>query len=354
MNKSMLNEILKNYSPEELKKNHRLFLSLFESTAMEMDARIQSGLLGQLIENYNKMAKELKDSEQLYRSALAAMEEGIVVHSSTGEIITHNNSAVQILGLTGAQLLGKTPTDPGWRAIAQDGSPLPGDEHPAQVTLKTGAPMHGFIMGVYKTDGKLSWLSVNSQPVIHSGEETPAAVVVTFVDITERMSHVQELTRMSETDHLTKIANRLKFSTAAGREVNSSKRYDYPLSILMFDLDHFKRVNDTFGHDIGDIVLVDTVRAVEELIRETDVFARWGGEEFIILLPHSGKEDGAALGERIRAAVETWVYEEAGHITCSIGVTSLTDEDTEETLLKRVDDALYEAKNRGRNRVVTL
>jgi diguanylate cyclase (GGDEF)-like protein len=91
---------------------------------------------------------------------------------------------------------------------------------------------------------------------------------------------------MSDTDHLTKISNRLKFSTDAGREVNSSKRYNYPLAILMFDFDHFKKVNDTFGYDIGDVVLVGTARIVEELIRETIVFTRLkrGGRNRVVVL----------------------------------------------------------------------
>lgn len=331
-----------------------IFLSLLESAAEETDSRINNELLRKVIENYRSTAERLRESEHLYRSIIAAMEEGIVVHGKNGEIVTHNSSAERILGLSRDQLLGRTSTDPGWKAIRQDGAPFPGEEHPAMVTLRTCAPQHGIIMGVHKLDGSLSWLSVNSQPVMGSDPQNPVAVVATFVDVTERLSREEELTRVSETGHLTQISNRLKFSSILAVEMEKSRRYGYALSLLMFDIDHFKKVNDTYGHDVGDIVLVETVNEVKQLIRESDLFARWGGEEFIILLPHTDLPEAARLGERIRAAIEKKHYRDAGHITCSFGAVTRRDSETEDNFTKRVDEALYAAKQSGRNRVVRL
>src|SRR6056297_4116370 len=178
-------------------------------------------------------------------------------------------SAEKLVTCEAEDLFGRTSTDPRWRAVHQDGSPFPGEEHPAIITLQSGEPQHGVIMGVHKPDGNLTWISVNSQPVMSADNPNPTAVVATFVDVSERLSREQELTRVSQTDHLTQIANRLKFNSAFERELRTFERHGHGLSLLMFDIDHFKKVNDTHGHDIGDIVLVELVKLVKTQIRET-------------------------------------------------------------------------------------
>src|SRR6056297_3279103 len=348
-----IGELLNRISHTDILQHKELLKALLESAAQQKDSRINNELLRELIQDYRHNAERLRESEHLYRSVIAAMEEGIVIHNSTGEIVTQNRSAEHILGLTRDQLLGRTPTDSRWRSVHQDGSPFPGEEHPAIITLQSGEPQHGVIMGVHKPDGNLTWISVNSQPVMSADNPNPTAVVATFVDVSERLSREQELTRVSQTDHLTQIANRLKFNSAFERELRTFERHGHGLSLLMFDIDHFKKVNDTHGHDIGDIVLVELVKLVKTQIRETDLLARWGGEEFIILLPHTELSEAALLGERIRAAIEKKQYRKVGHITCSFGLTSSGKNDTKEILIKRADEALYIAKKEGRNRVVT-
>jgi PAS domain S-box-containing protein len=130
--------------------------------------------------------KALQESEERYRSLIAAMAEGIVLQDAKGVIHTCNNSAERILGLNREQMMGKTSLDPHWRAIKEDGSPFPGEEHPAMVSLRTGEPCIDVIMGVYKPDGSLNWISINSQPLYKSGDSLPYAVVTSFFDITER------------------------------------------------------------------------------------------------------------------------------------------------------------------------
>ncbi|MCT7983503.1 PAS domain S-box protein [Laspinema sp. A4] len=139
----------------------------------------------------------LHESEERYRSVIAAMAEGVVLQEATGEIRTCNASAERILGLSQEQMMGKTSLDIGWRAIREDGSPFPGPEHPAMVTLATGEPCTNVVMGVHKPDGSLTWISINSQPLFHWGEDRPRAVVASFSDITDRFE-VQQVLRHNE------------------------------------------------------------------------------------------------------------------------------------------------------------
>jgi diguanylate cyclase (GGDEF)-like protein len=120
----------------------------------------------------------------------------------------------------------------------------------------------------------------------------------------------------------------------------------------MFDIDHFKEINDTCGHDVGDKALVTMTKRVAKCIRDTDIFARWGGEEFMILLPHTSLDDASILAERIRGRIEKDPFEKIGTVTSSFGVTQFVRQDTEEIFTKRADRALYRAKQKGRNRVI--
>jgi diguanylate cyclase (GGDEF)-like protein len=156
------------------------------------------------------------------------------------------------------------------------------------------------------------------------------------------------------TDNLTGIYNRIKFHQDIRAEIENNRRKKKPLSLLMFDIDHFKNVNDTFGHDIGDAVLVGVCAVTNRIKRKSDVFARWGGEEFMVLMPDTELDGAVNVAERIRSAIETESMPRVGHVTCSFGVTRFEPGDDLTGLLKRVDNALYIAKNQGRNRVIVI
>ncbi len=160
----------------------------------------------------------------------------------------------------------------------------------------------------------------------------------------------KKLSQLSATDPLTAIFNRRKLFELLGLEVEKTKRYGRPLSLIILDLDHFKRVNDTFGHDAGDAVLKTTTNIISGVIRNTDIFARYGGEEFIIALPETALAGAAALAEKIRVAVEHHLFPAVGRITVSIGASEYSGNETD-ALVKRADEALYAAKRKGRNRV---
>jgi len=166
---------------------------------------------------------------------------------------------------------------------------------------------------------------------------------------------LQELARdlrfQATTDPLTGLSNRLRFNQALAAEMSRSMRYQTSLSLVLYDVDNFKAVNDTHGHQIGDKVLMQLSGFVPGLLRDTDLLARWGGEEFVILTPGSDGEMAYQAAEKLRKAVEQIKFDEIGTVTCSFGVAQYVYGDTAETLTSRADDALYRAKLNGRNRV---
>jgi diguanylate cyclase (GGDEF)-like protein len=161
----------------------------------------------------------------------------------------------------------------------------------------------------------------------------------------------KELKRASSIDKLTQINNRLKLDEVLEYNFSISTRYKTGLSILILDIDYFKEVNDQFGHLVGDVVLTELAGILKSCVRESDTVGRWGGEEFLVILPHTRLEDAKKVAEKIRAAVEKTDFPKAGHITCSIGAASFCEGDDSEKLLSRADMALYHAKSCGRNQV---
>jgi len=174
------------------------------------------------------------------------------------------------------------------------------------------------------------------------------------LDITQRKRAEEEIYLLATTDSLTGIANRREFSAILVREVDRAKRYGTPMTLVMYDLDYFKRVNDAFGHDVGDTVLQAVTSLVKENIRANDVVARWGGEEFMVLMPQSDIKAASNAAEKLRLAIAEHHFDNIGKLTVSFGVTAFEPQDDLNSLLKRVDDALYRAKERGRNRVEIL
>jgi diguanylate cyclase (GGDEF)-like protein len=172
-----------------------------------------------------------------------------------------------------------------------------------------------------------------------------------------QIQHVELLNQLATTDGLTGLVNRRVFFERLSEEVKRSRRYPNTVSLLVIDVDHFKKINDRLGHPAGDEVLKKVAGALNRFARETDVVARHGGEEFALLLPNTTEAGAQAVGERIRQGVEALRVEWEGKtisVKVSIGVTSLEkEEDTAETLVARADQSLYAAKETGRNRVIS-
>jgi diguanylate cyclase (GGDEF)-like protein len=168
----------------------------------------------------------------------------------------------------------------------------------------------------------------------------------------------KRLRKLSITDGLTELFNHRHVHQLLREEFERTRRSGEPLAVVMIDLDRFKKVNDTYGHPTGDVILFETARILRETAREIDMVGRYGGEEFIAILPNTDEAEAAAFAERVRVAVEEHVFRDETNevrMSCSSGVASFPDSGATapEELLKRADEALYAAKEGGRNRVVS-
>ena len=178
--------------------------------------------------------------------------------------------------------------------------------------------------------------------------------VTSLTDITELQEYTYELQYQANHDSLTKLFNRAKFNSELDKEILRENRYQHKLSMLMFDIDDFKNINDTYGHDVGDVVLINIAKILKNSIRITDFGCRWGGEEFMILLPETPIKEALHISETIRKNIEEYQPDAVElPVTVSIGVAEFViNEDDKESFVKNVDIALYEAKRTGKNKVV--
>lgn len=196
-------------------------------------------------------------------------------------------------------------------------------------------------------EGKILFFSVKARLL----EGSLNKVLVEFSDITDVETQKKSFEKLAITDKLTGINNRFQFDLLFKHALSNAKRYAEPLSLLMIDIDLFKTINDRFGHDVGDKTLQHMVKTIASRLRSSDIFARWGGEEFMILLPKNEKNDAMELAESLRKSIENELFDVVETITISIGVAVMLPHDDEHSLLKRSDQALYKAKNKGRNRI---
>jgi diguanylate cyclase (GGDEF)-like protein len=214
------------------------------------------------------------------------------------------------------------------------------------ITCAVGYFTHGAVL----TDAT-GWIIAVLAPLLIAPTASYAHVA-----LAHRLKHAnQRLKSLSETDPLTNTLNRRKFVEVAQQELHRARRSEVPTSIVLFDFDHFKQVNDRYGHLRGDDALVHVIGVMQAMIRESDVLARFGGEEFILLLPHTEPEGATSLVRRILRAVgdnplcvggaEIPVTLSAGIVTCETSQTGL------DTMMSRADALLYESKQNGRNQM---
>lgn len=179
--------------------------------------------------------------------------------------------------------------------------------------------------------------------------------LATFLEATtnELEATIAELESLAQHDQLTGIYNRRRMDEIITQRLTKGRRRgDQGLALLMYDIDHFKRINDTYGHEVGDMALTELTQCVQSVVRADDAVGRWGGEEFLVLVNNMTLEQATDLAERIRKRVAITPFTQIGEMTISVGVTSAREGDSAATLFARVDDALYKAKNSGRNCVV--
>ncbi|MDX1749425.1 MAG: sensor domain-containing diguanylate cyclase [Methylophaga sp.] len=179
-------------------------------------------------------------------------------------------------------------------------------------------------------------------------EERTHQLIQTNAELESKIAEVQ---RLAETDTLTGVANRYRLEKTLELEVERAERFKQPLSIIALDIDDFKIVNDEFGHANGDMVLVQMSRLLKKNIREIDLLARWGGDEFMILLPNTGLEAAAHTAEKLRQLIMDAKLDKRATITTSFGVAQLRQGESAMRLSIRADNALYQSKDSGKNRI---
>ncbi|MGE4471693.1 MAG: GGDEF domain-containing protein [Sulfuricurvum sp.] len=213
-------------------------------------------------------------------------------------------------------------------------------------TIENGEKWQGEVKNIRK-DGHEYWLEQTIIPIQNDNGDITSYVSVA-TDITDK----KELEKISVIDQLTGIFNRRKLNDSLQSEVNKAHRYHRPLSVLIMDIDHFKRINDTYGHQCGDFALTTVAALLSKHIRDSDIVGRYGGEEFMVICPETQITAAVSVGEKLREAIAQYDFGIIGHITISIGVAELKEEDTLETIVKNSDNCLYTAKHNGRNQVV--
>jgi diguanylate cyclase (GGDEF)-like protein/PAS domain S-box-containing protein len=291
------------------------------------------------------MEKELQERNEILSTIMESARDAIIMIDDKGNVTFWNPAAERLFGYSREEVMGKELH----RLMIQDERLYEVYKEAFkrfQLSGKRSAVGKTIELKAKHKDGheinvELSLSAVKIKDVWHA--------VGIVRDISERKKFEELLYRQSITDPLTNIYNRRFFMQMLEQEMERTRRYGKSFSVIMFDLDHFKSVNDRFGHAAGDMVLKSVADMIKGRIRKTDYFARWGGEEFIILLPETSVEDAAGLAEELREQLSSMTLPEVGRVTASFGVAGYRTSDTIDTILMRADSMLYEAKAAGRN-----
>lgn len=213
-------------------------------------------------------------------------------------------------------------------------------------TIEAGKTWQGELKNVSK-DEEIYYLDQNVLPIKDENNK-----ILSYMSIGTDITAKKEVERLSEIDKLTGIYNRRKLDEYMESELTRAKRYHQPLSFIMLDIDHFKHINDTYGHPVGDASLQTLAKILADNLRKSDILGRYGGEEFLIICPETNSAETALLAEKLRSCVENYTFSDINSMTISMGVAEFKATDTVKELLARSDQALYQAKHNGRNRVV--
>jgi len=259
--------------------------------------------------------------------------------------ITEVNSALStMLGYAPSMMLGKTPYD-----FVDDNNKL---LMHYQVQKIDDTDHRNYEIELQRKDGVNIPVNISATTV----RDKKGRFLFSFAfikDISENKKIQERLQELAQTDRLTGIKNRLKLEEVLALEIKRSSRYmENKFSLILFDIDRFKEVNDTYGHDVGDEVLKTVSELVGKNIRDSDIFGRWGGEEFLLILPNTDLEQAKKVAQKLRKITEKFEMPKNITITASFGVSEFKEGDNIDTVIKRADNRLYDAKRTGRNKVV--
>ena len=321
------------------------------------DLNQQVQFLGEFSDSFNHMINSLREKQVLehrFKLITEVIGEGILLVDPDGKVIFSNPEAYLMLGYQSDQLLGALMHQLVFKQ-QPDGTLFDQEENPLLTAIRSGDTYNQ--EGVFTCEsGMLLPVMITSRPIIK--DDIIDGAVIAFRDISEQKKYLQSLEtintlleKQATTDGLTGIYNRIKFNDVLTNEIARAERYDSVLTLILLDIDHFKSINDSYGHSAGDQVLKRLAQLVSSSIRETDTFARWGGEEFVLSAPGIISSEATQFVDRIRQKIEECDFQIPPRVTASFGVSFLHQGDTVSTLTNRADVALYRAKERGRNRV---
>ena len=288
--------------------------------------------------------QQLQENEQKFKQLITNSGQGISVHRDFKPIFV-NQAWVDLMRA------------PSIDAVLRDVNLLtllPEEEH-ANAQSRYQSLISGRLSGaktVVKNrcfDGEIRYFRVYDNLIEWDGEPAVQAVIE---DVTDRVILEAKLRQLSVTDPLTDIYNRRELDRVLNQEFQKGQRYGHPFSVILIDIDHFKVINDTYGHDVGDNTLRAIANTLRDTLRQTDVLGRWGGEEFLIVCPSTDLTGASHLANTLRSRIANLALDATKSVTISIGVASLDTDDTQVSdVLKRADRALYDAKRNGRNQV---
>ena len=301
-----------------------------------------------------ELEKRLKENEELFSTIFNGMAEGVYINDT--KILYANPAAVEFFGYPEKELYNMNI----WDLFGEKDRPV----IKANIERRLNGEQFYFeyTFNTFTKEGKEKYILFHVQTIVYQGRFVALAI---FFDITDKVLLERELKKeklhfqeLSETDPLTGIFNRRKLDNILDGYVKLAIRYNMPLSLIMLDIDHFKEINDNYGHQIGDNILIELANLIKTNLRETDFFARFGGEEFMILMPETNLVYAKAKAESLRKLIEENVFKYIYKLTCSFGVVeygvknnSGNTQDIINSFIEQVDNALYMAKENGRNRV---
>lgn len=286
---------------------------------------------------------ERKESQLKLEEFMSMVDKNVITSSTDlqGKIVRISEAFCTISGYSRNELLGKHHNIVRHKDMPQS------IYEELWATIRSGNEWQGEIKNRHK-DGSTYWVDVTLTPIKNEQGD-----ITGYTSIRHDITDKKRIEELSVTDRLTQLYNRLKLDEIFAMELASARRYNTPFSIIILDIDHFKLVNDTWGHQAGDDVLKEFAAIIKNNVRETDIIGRWGGEEFLILSSGTNLEAAAELSQKLRATVSSFKFSFAGHKTASFGVSSYHPGDDEKSMVKRADEALYQAKENGRDRVET-
>ncbi len=285
--------------------------------------------------------KKISNKLKMLAQAVEQTDDMVMITDKEG-IITYVNDAYIIQsGYRHNELIGKTP-----RVVKSD---MHNKEFYEKLwaIISSGQSFSGTIINK-KKNKDLYHIEATITPIIDNKNEI-TSYVATAKDITDKIKMQEELNKRANLDSLTGAYNRYKGNEIIDSIFDKFHRYNSGFALLMLDIDYFKKINDTYGHDVGDMILVRLSELISMHMRKSDYLIRWGGEEFIIISEHLDDKKAQKFGKKLKIIVEAYEFDQDIKLTISIGVTAVRTSDTKQTILKRVDDALYEAKDAGRN-----